>query len=83
MDLRLLRNGAFLCDLVPSVLHAGMPKASSGNWHSCTLVTRYQIIPSIDDLFEVVSVSGASHVFEISSSRMGSEGWEAAGRVLF
>jgi hypothetical protein len=83
MDSRLVRNGAVLCDLVPSVLHAGVPADPDGKWHECTLVTRSRIIPDAKDVFEILSNDGTSHPFEITTTRIGAEGWEVAGKVLF
>jgi hypothetical protein len=82
MESRLVRNGSVLCDLVPSVLHAGVPTGLEGHWYDCTLVTRSRITPEASDIFEVVSSDGVFHPFEISRTRIGSEGWEVEGRIL-
>jgi len=62
MESRLVRNGSVLCDLVPSVLHAGVPTGLEGHWYDCTLVTRSRITPEASDIFEVVSSDGVFHL---------------------
>jgi hypothetical protein len=78
----LMKNGEVLCDLIPSDIHR-LPAKQEDGWHDCTVVTDKRVVLNPRDAFEILTPGSPCLPFMIYRSRIGVEGWDVVGQVLF
>ena len=82
MASQLTKNGEVFCDLIPSSIHP-IPSIREECWQDCILVTT-KPVPSVPtDVFGLLIPGKTSIPFKYHRSKIGIEGWEIEGQLLF
>ena len=78
----LTKNGEAVCALVPSSIHP-LPAKRQDCWHDCVVVTTERIVPLPTDVLGIQIPGCNTLPFRYSRVKIGVEGWEVEGQLLF
>ncbi|MEK7953299.1 hypothetical protein [Luteolibacter soli] len=82
MTSHLLKNGEVVGDLIPSDIHH-LPLHREECWHDCTVVTNRRVEAArATDVFGIKTLAGV-FPFCVTRSRIGVDGWDVEGKVLY
>lgn len=82
MASHLTKNGEIICELIASSIHM-MPSSREECWQDCTLVTTARVLSAPTDVFGLQLPGSLTLPFKFGRSRIGVEGWEVEGQLLF
>jgi len=78
----LTKNGEPVSEVIPSTIYS-LPLLRENCWHDCVVVTANRIQPSATDFFSLQIPGCTTMPFRLLSSKIGVEGWDNVGQVLF
>ena len=82
MGAKLTVNGAVVCDLIPSTIHR-LPLVQEQCWHDCVVVIGERVEPCDCDTLSIRTAGSQEIPFVAAYCRIGVEGWELAGKILY